>query len=230
MPILPAEPDMYPASLWDDGGPASDPDRRWWCLHTKPRRDKAVARVLRKRQLVYYLPQIEQVSRTPGGRRIRSILPLFGGYVFLHGDVYDRAEAMHSGHVANVLDVPDQATLQLELSQVHQMLSSGLPVAPEPVHVVGTMVQIVVGPLRGIIGTVVRRGKRDAFIAHVQFLCRGAMVELQDWQVEPVSDSGTRGIAPNTFDGPGPTGNQGILYPIPADRRWTQAAPTMGAP
>jgi transcription antitermination factor NusG len=228
MPILPAEPDMYPATLWDAGGPANDPDRQWWCLHTKPRRDKMVARVLRKRQLVYYLPQVEQVSRTPGGRKIRSILPLFGGYVFLYGDVYDRAEVMHNCHVANVLEVADQATLRLELCQVHQMLSSGLPVTPEPAHVVGTRVQIVAGPLKGIIGTVVRRGKRDAFIAHVQFLCRGAMVELQDWQVEPVSDPGTRGIVPNTLDGPGRASHRAIPYPVPANRGSVRPAPKWG--
>lgn len=223
MPILPAEPDMYPTTLWADGGPAPDPDRQWWCLHVKPRRDKAIARILRKRQRVYYLPQMEQVSWTPGGRKIRSILPLFGGYVFLHGDVYDRAEALHSGHIANVLEVSDQATLQFELSQVHQMLSSGLPVLPEPVHVVGTMVQIMVGPLKGIIGTVVRRGKRDAFIAHVQFLCRGAVVELQDWQVEPVSDSGIRGSVPKALNGAGRPDRRAV--PSPADRPSGRLAP-----
>ena len=31
-----------------------------------------------------------------------------------------------------------------------------------------------------------RRGKRDQFVAVVEFLGSGARVELQDWQVEPV--------------------------------------------
>ena len=50
------------------------------------------------------------------------------------------------------------------------------------------MIRIVVGPLKGITGTVVRRGGRDRFVALVRFLGRGATVDLQDWQVEPVPD------------------------------------------
>ena len=40
-------------------------------------------------------------------------------------------------------------------------------------------------PLAGLVGTVVRRGKGDQFVAVLRFLGQGAMVELRDWQVEP---------------------------------------------
>jgi transcriptional antiterminator RfaH len=36
---------------------------------------------------------------------------------------------------------------------------------------------------------VIRRGKRDQFVAVVQFLSRGAVVDLEDWQVEQVRDA-----------------------------------------
>jgi transcription antitermination factor NusG len=68
------------------------------------------------------------------------------------------------------------------------MLGSGLTVLPEPVMPVGARVRIKTGPLMGILGTVIRRGKRDHFVAVVQFLGRGATVELEDWQVERVED------------------------------------------
>jgi hypothetical protein len=35
-------------------------------------------------------------------------------------------------------------------------------------------------------GTVIRRGKRDEFVAVVRFLGRGATVDLEDWQVEQI--------------------------------------------
>jgi transcription antitermination factor NusG len=186
MPILPAEPEMYPDDLWQEVGLKTDSQHRWWCLHTKPRQEKMAARVLRKRQVPYYLPRVTHESRIPSGRRIRSVLPLFPGYLFLHGDDYQRTEARTGNHLANILEVPDQATLEQDLRQIHQMLSSGLPVIPEPTHVVGSKIQIRTGPLKGMIGTVIRRGKQDHFVAQVQFLGRGAMIELQDWQVEPV--------------------------------------------
>src|SRR5512142_22835 len=54
MPILPAEPEMYPSTLWREDCPRDDRRRRWWCLHTRPRREKALARALRTRGLAHY--------------------------------------------------------------------------------------------------------------------------------------------------------------------------------
>jgi transcriptional antiterminator RfaH len=188
MPILPAEPDCYPASLWEES-PAL-PIREggaWRCLHTKPRQEKATARELRKQGIVYYLPQVWKESRTPQGRRLQSVVPLFASYLFFHGDWHDRLEALRGNRLVSILEVADQAGLVRDLRQVYKMLSSGLPVSPEPSVPVGATVRIATGPLTGIVGTVIRRGNRDQFVAVVQFLGRGATVDLQDWQVEQVA-------------------------------------------
>ena len=188
MPILPAEPEMYPNTLWQEDYARDDRHHRWWCLHTKPRQEKVLARALRKRAVPHYLPQIVYESRTPGGRKIRSMLPLFPGYMFLYGDEYQRIEALQGNHLANILTVPDQIALEQDLRQIHRMLSSGLPIIPEPFPVAGATIRIRVGSLKGLVGTVVRRGGRDRFVAHVRFLGRGVTVDLQDWQVEIVQD------------------------------------------
>jgi transcriptional antiterminator RfaH len=187
MPILPAEPDLHPEDLWERGRFA-DPNERWWCLHTKPRQEKAVARELRVRNVSYYLPQVVKVDRTPQGRRIRSNVPLFTGYLFLLGDERARYEALRTNRLAQVLEVYDQDTLIGDLRQIHQMMASGLTVLPEPTMPVGSRVRVKTGPLVGIVGTVIRRGKRDEFVAVVQFLGRGATVALEDWQVERIDD------------------------------------------
>lgn len=188
MPILPAEPDLYPPELWQaedlmDGG-----SRRWWCLHTLPRQEKAVARHLRKEGVAYYLPQAVNETRTPQGRKIRSVAPLFTSYVFLLGGSTERLAAVKSNRLVTVLEVADQCGLTHDLRQIHQMLVSGLTVLPEPTMPVGARVRIKSGPLLGMDGTVIRRGKRDQFVAVVKFLGRGATVELEDWQVERLDD------------------------------------------
>jgi transcriptional antiterminator RfaH len=188
MPILAAEPEMYPNTLWEGASAATESGRQWWCLHTKPRQEKALARELRKRGIAHYLPQVVHKSRTPGGREIRSLLPLFSGYMFLHGDDYDCVEARCGSHLAKALNVADQESLERDLRQIHQLLSSGLPVVPEPHHVVGTKVRVLGGPLNGLIGTVIQRDGRDRFVAIVHFLGQGARTTLRDWQVEAVVD------------------------------------------
>jgi transcription antitermination factor NusG len=184
MPILPAEPEMFPDDLWDEADLGLDPSRQWYCLHVKPRQEKATARDLRAARVRFYLPQIVQENRTPAGRKIRSVLPLFGGYLFLLGDDRERVLALKTNRLVNILEVIDQEGLVRDLRQVHRMLSSGLEIEPEATAPIGGRVRIASGPLTGLVGTVVRRGKRDHFVAVVQILGLGATVALEDWQVE----------------------------------------------
>ena len=184
MPILPAEPDLYPEDLWDEVARPSESDRRWFCLHTRPRQEKATARELRDARVPFYLPQMVREDRTPAGRKISSVLPLFGGYLFLLGDELQRLQALKGNRIVKILEVADQEGLTRELRQIHQMLRSGLVIQPEPSAPVGGRVRIATGPLTGLVGTVIRRGKRDHFVAVVNMLGLGATVALEDWQVE----------------------------------------------
>ncbi len=186
MPILPAEPDLYPADLWQDhaaSGESATP-RKWWCLHTKPRQEKAAARDLRAIKVPYYLPQVLHEAHTPQGRKIRSIIPLFTSYLFLLGDERERVLSMKGNRLVRVIEVLNQDALDHDLRQIHQLLASGLAVLPELTVPVGARVRILSGPLTGMEGKVTKRGKRDQFVAVVHFLGSGATVDLEDWQVE----------------------------------------------
>jgi transcriptional antiterminator RfaH len=168
--------------------PRSKAEAVWWCLHTRPRQEKATARELRKLEVTFFLPQVLKEDRTPQGRKIRSVIPLFPSYLFLLGDHTDRLSALRGNRLVSVLEVSDQGALERDLRQIHRMLNSGRPVQPEPAVPVGSRVRITTGPLTGIEGTVIRRGKRDQFVAVVRFLGRGATVDLEDWQVEQVAN------------------------------------------
>lgn len=204
MPILAAEPHLYPEHLWRHAAAPSQLERRWHCLHARPRREKAVARHLRSHQIAHYLPQIIQEGRTPGGRITRSEIPLFPGYLFLWGDDRDRAEAIRGNDLANVLEPSDGAQLGRELERIHRLLASGLMVIPTPEHPVGASVRVLSGPLQGMSGVIVRRqGRSDRFVAMVRFLGRGASVELGDWQVERiVATAGISGASRSSFASP----------------------------
>ena len=130
MPILPPEPDCYPPNLWENGASVAPlGDRTWWCLHTKPRQEKAIARELRKAEVAYYLPQARKESRTPAGRKIESVVPLFTSYMFMKGKSEDRLVALRGNRVVAVLEVADQVALASDLRQIHTMINSGLTVS-----------------------------------------------------------------------------------------------------
>jgi transcriptional antiterminator RfaH len=189
MPILPPEPDCFPADLWENGASTrKDNGSTWWCLHTKPRQEKAVARELRNAGVAYYLPQARKESHTPQGRRIESVVPLFPSYMFLKGREQDRLVALRGNRLVTILDVADQEALARDLQQVHTMIKSGLLVTGEPTVPIGATVRVLNGPLRGLTGKVIKRANRDHFAASVRFLGRSATVLLQQWQVERVPD------------------------------------------
>src|SRR5437764_463145 len=109
MPLLPAEPCLYPEDLFSDGSGPRQGDR-WWVLHTRPRTEKALARRLFAYKHHFYLPLRQQRWKS-NGRSFQSHLPLFSGYVFLRGDEQARLRALETNLVAQVLHVPDSGEL-----------------------------------------------------------------------------------------------------------------------
>ena len=186
MPILPCEPTVYPEELFSAADlPIDDAESRWWVLHTRPRSEKVLARLLLNSRKPFFLPLYKRTWRLRG-RQLTSFLPLFPGYVFLWGDCATRIAAFQTRLVANSISVEDQQTLHQDLIRVHQMMVSDAPLAPEERLRPGMNVEITQGPLAGLEGKVIRRGKRLRFLVEVHFLQRGASVEIEGWMLKQV--------------------------------------------
>lgn len=177
MPILTAEPDVYPDALFDV--PSADDGRAWWVAHAKPRQEKCLARRLLAASIPFYLPTAPRRTRVRG-RILTAHVPLFAGYVFLRGDPADRGRVLGTGRVATVLPVTDQDRLWADLRQVRRLLAAGQPVFPEDKLEPGAVVRVRYGPLAGLTGTVVRSATGHRFVVRVDFIQRGAAVELDD--------------------------------------------------
>jgi transcriptional antiterminator RfaH len=185
MPLLPPEPFAFPDTLLADAEPAEGPGC-WWALHTRPRAEKALCRQLLRRSVAYFLPVYQRRWRDRG-RLLSSYLPLFPGYVFLWGEADARVAALETNQVANVLPVVDQERLHADLVRVRQLMDAGAPLAPEQKLEPGDPVEIVAGPLAGLGGTVLRRGRRLHFVVEVRLLQQGVSVEIESWMVRPAT-------------------------------------------
>jgi hypothetical protein len=73
-----------PPIVWPEEKSIADFVGTWWVAHTKARNEKAMAWQLVHKSVPYFLPMSWKVSRK-SGRTIRSLLPLFSGYVFFCG-------------------------------------------------------------------------------------------------------------------------------------------------
>jgi transcriptional antiterminator RfaH len=179
MPILPAETVHYPDELF---AAPQRTDGQWWVLHTRPRQEKSLARDLLAHQVPFYLPQVSHRARIRG-RVMTSHVPLFPGYVFLLGSERQRITALSTRRVVHSLPVQDQDRLWEELGQINQLIESGAPVTPEERLGPGQSVEICSGPLAGLRGIIIRAAAGRRFVVRVDFIQRGASVELDDYTV-----------------------------------------------
>jgi transcription antitermination factor NusG len=183
MPLLPLEPFVFPDDLLEQPA-ATDGSARWWVLHTKPRAEKSLARKLLRNTTPFFLPLRKRQWRQRG-RLLRSYVPLFPGYVFLRADSPSVFKTVETNLVARVLHVEDQTQLHGDLSRVYCLIATDAPLTPEERLKPGALVEITSGPLAGLEGKVLRRGKQLKFIVEVQFLQSGVSVEIESWMIEP---------------------------------------------
>ncbi len=186
MPILPREPDIFPDDLLDEDRQAELAEAAWWALYTLPRREKDLMRRLRALRIRHYGPMICRRTRSPNGRARTSWVPLFGGYVFVQGAEQDRYTAMTTNCVSRCLEVPDGQRLAHDLHQIRRLIDSGAPLSPEARIEPGDRVRVRSGSLVGLEGVVVKRRGTARLLVLVEFLQRGASVELEDFQVEGI--------------------------------------------
>ena len=185
MPVLSLEPSVFPEQLFQDlpfGQPSAGV---WWVAHTKPRTEKTLARQLLHRSVPFFLPLYARRGRHRNKAYV-SRLPLFPGYLFLCTDEEARIEALRTNLIVRTIRVVDQQRLSHELLDIHRLIESGVSLAPEERLQPGMWVEICSGPLKGLEGKIIRCGGQQRFLVEVDFLRRGASVEVDGWAIRPI--------------------------------------------
>ena len=67
--------------------------KKWFVLQTKPRKEKIVLQQIEQKKIEVYSPFIEKI-RIWSDRKKKIQVPLFSGYIFIHGDESERIRAI----------------------------------------------------------------------------------------------------------------------------------------
>lgn len=134
-----------------------DHETHWYAAHTCARHEKRVAEQLASRSVELYLPLYETVSRWKD-RRVRLLLPLFPGYVFVRLPLSQRLRVLTVPGVVRLVSFNGRpAPLPGEEIEGLRNGLSALRARPHPFLTAGRRVQIVDGPLEGMEGILLRR-------------------------------------------------------------------------
>lgn len=183
MPILDAETSIYPPNLLtelqDDRG-----DRRWFVFYTKARQEKAFARQLVSMDIPFFLPLVPKENLIRG-KKVTSLIPVFGGYIFLFVSEEERVKALTTNRISTILEVEDQDQLAYDLGNVQQLIQADAPLTVERRLVAGQKVRIKAGPMAGLEGVVEKRRGQSVLYVAVTMLQQCATIEIDDYLLEP---------------------------------------------
>ncbi len=149
----------------------------WWVLRTKSRQEKAVATTLSAWNINHFLPLIT-AQRFQGNRKTDVELPLFPGYVFLHGNRDDTFQIDRTRRLAYILPVENQQKLHRQLDNLRKAIYLEASFDPYPYLSHGVWAEVQAGPYKGIQGKVDRETSPNKLILQVDLLQSALALEL----------------------------------------------------
>jgi transcription antitermination factor NusG len=182
------KPSDNPPITWPQGQSIRDFAGQWWVAHTKSRNEKALAQDLVVKDVSYFLPMCWKVRRIRG-RTIRSLLPLFGGYLFFCGQEKQRVEVLRTNRVANLIEVNDQQRLVRELAQIEQALGAGAQLSPHEYIKAGQRCRVIGGALAGLVGIVMKTRNETRLLLQIDMLGQAASVEIDVDMIEAIDEN-----------------------------------------
>lgn len=153
-------------------------DLLWFVAHTRPRCEKKLTQFCDQESIASTLPLYRTVHKYRG-KTVEFRKPLFPGYVFLQCLPTQKQKVYQSNHVANLLDVFDQATFAAQLSDILRALETDLDIRLAPQISEGTRVAIKSGPLRGMDGWVEKRYGTNTVLLRLDFIGQAAAVTVE---------------------------------------------------
>jgi transcriptional antiterminator NusG len=162
-------------------------DARWYAIWTRSRHEQTVREQLERKQFEAFLPTIARWSRWKD-RKKKIDWPLFPGYCFARFDPADALAVLKCTGVVSIVSfegkpapIPDY-----ELESIRLLVASELQYDPCPLIREGMMVEVVHGPLRGVVGRLMRKDARRAtLVLSVDLIGKAVSVEVDAADVRP---------------------------------------------
>lgn len=156
----------------------SDP-AAWYAIWTRSRHEQTVRQQLEQKGIDVFLPTITKWSRWKD-RRKQVVWPLFPGYCFARFTNEQRVPVLKCVGAVRIVGFNGAPTPipEEELSGIRQLVESDLQFDPCPLINEGDKVQVVSGPLKGVVGKLVRKGTNARLILSVDLIGQGVSVQV----------------------------------------------------
>ena len=154
-------------------------DPAWYAVWTRSRHEQVVREQLERKGLEAFLPTITRWSRWKD-RKKQIDWPLFPGYCFARFDPGFRLSVLKSTGVVSIVSFDGEIVPipQHEIDGIRRLVESDLQFDPCPLIRVGMMGEVTHGPLKGVIGRLVRKGAHARLVLSVDLIGQAVSVEV----------------------------------------------------
>jgi transcription antitermination factor NusG len=165
---------------------AGESCRGWFAVWTRSRHEARVFGQLDGKGIEAFFPTLPRWSRWKDRRR-RIDWPLFPGYCFVRIDPDDSLPVLTCAGVVGLVAFGGRpvAIPESEIAGIRTLVTSDLQYDPCPLIPEGARVEVVAGPLRGVMGVLVRKGAHARLVLSVDLIGRGVSVEVDAADVRP---------------------------------------------
>ncbi len=157
-----------------------DPAAQWFAVWTRSRHEQVVRDQLEQKNISAFLPTITRWSRWKD-RKKKIDWPLFPGYCFAQFDPENALPILKCTGVVNIVSVEGKpaAIPEYELDSIRLLVGSELQFDPCPLIHEGMMVEVIHGPLRGVVGRLLRKNAPKAtLVLSVDLIGQAVSVEV----------------------------------------------------
>ncbi len=151
----------------------------WYAIWTRSRHEQVVRQQLDQKGIEAFLPTVLRWSRWKD-RKKQVEWPLFPGYCFARFAAGQRVAVLKCVGAVNIVSfngapaaIPDH-----ELTSIRQLVESELLFDPCPLIHEGDKVEVTHGPLKGVVGRLVRKGTHARLILSVDLIGQGVSVQV----------------------------------------------------
>jgi transcriptional antiterminator NusG len=152
----------------------------WYAIWTRSRHEQVVREQLERKHVDVFLPTITRWSRWKD-RKKKIDWPLFPGYCFARFDPEDALPILKCTGVVNIVSVEGKPAPipEVEIESIRVLVSSELQFDPCPLIHEGMMVELVHGPLKGVVGRLMRKdAHRARLVLSVDLIGQAVSVEV----------------------------------------------------
>jgi transcription antitermination factor NusG len=159
----------------------------WFAIWTRSRHEQVVRAQLETKRIDAFLPTITRWSRWKD-RKKKIDWPLFPGYCFARFDPDNALPVLKCSGVVNIVSFEGKPAPipAYELESIRMLVASDLTFDPCPLIKEGMMVEVTHGPLRGVIGRLMRKDhERARLVLAVDLIGQAVSVEVDAADVKP---------------------------------------------